>query len=398
MRFRKSIKLAPGVRMNFSGSGVSWTLGPRGASIGVGKRGARLNYGIPGTGIGGSHQLTAGRSARPVSAARREAVTVAASVAVQEDGTVTFKDESGQPLNDALMRAAKTQHGDAIREMLDGACERINEQVEGLAALHLDTPPPWGRPDEPVPVFDEPAPVMGELKRPGFLARILKRRAAAIEAENDQIRIAHRAAMEAWQAAKANFEQEQIRRRDLRALVEAGRPPAMELYLEEVLQDIVWPRETLVSLQVQDGGARLYFDVDLPEVEDMPTKTASVQQRGFKLSIKELSSTKIRQLYAQHIHSIAFRLIGEAFAALPTVQEVCLSGYSQRRNAATGHEEDQYLLAVRVSREAWRSISFANLDALSLFDSLERFELRRQMSKGGVFKEVQPFSTPEANV
>jgi len=49
LRFRKSVKLAPGIRMNFSGGGVSWSLGPRGASIGIGKRGAYLNAGIPGT-------------------------------------------------------------------------------------------------------------------------------------------------------------------------------------------------------------------------------------------------------------------------------------------------------------------------------------------------------------
>lgn len=388
LRFRKSIKLAPGVRMNLSGSGVSWTLGPRGASIGIGKRGARLNYGIPGTGIGGTQRLTGGRP--PHTRSSPSVVSVAAVVSVQDDGTVTFKDEAGHPLNDKLLRAAKSQHGDVIRDMLEDACKRINEQVDGLGALHLDTPPPWKRPDEPVGAFEEPMPVMGALKRPGLLARILKRRAAAIEAQNEQVRNRHRAEFQAWQAAKAHFEQEQIRRRDLLALVDSGRPTAMELYLEEVLQDIVWPRETSVSLQVQGNGSTIYFDVDLPEVEDMPTKSASVPQRGFKLSVKELSQTRIRQLYAQHIHSIAFRLVGEAFAALPTLREVCLSGYSQRRSVATGHEEDQYLLAVRVTREAWRLISFDNLDALDLTDALERFELRRQMTKSGVFKPVQP--------
>ena len=51
LRFRKSIKLAPGLRMNLSGSGASWTLGPRGASVGIGQRGTYLNSGIPGTGL-----------------------------------------------------------------------------------------------------------------------------------------------------------------------------------------------------------------------------------------------------------------------------------------------------------------------------------------------------------
>jgi hypothetical protein len=51
MRFRKSVKIAPGVRLNFSKSGVSGTFGVKGASVNVGKNGAYLNTGIPGNGI-----------------------------------------------------------------------------------------------------------------------------------------------------------------------------------------------------------------------------------------------------------------------------------------------------------------------------------------------------------
>jgi hypothetical protein len=50
-RFRKSVKIAPGVKLNLSKSGVSGTFGAKGASINVGKDGAYLNTGIPGTGI-----------------------------------------------------------------------------------------------------------------------------------------------------------------------------------------------------------------------------------------------------------------------------------------------------------------------------------------------------------
>ncbi len=51
LRFRKSVKLFPGVRLNFSGGGVSTTIGFRGASVNLGKRGAQLNVGIPGSGL-----------------------------------------------------------------------------------------------------------------------------------------------------------------------------------------------------------------------------------------------------------------------------------------------------------------------------------------------------------
>jgi hypothetical protein len=50
-RFQKRIKILPGIRLNLSKSGVSWTLGPRGASLGIGKRGTYGNLGIPGTGL-----------------------------------------------------------------------------------------------------------------------------------------------------------------------------------------------------------------------------------------------------------------------------------------------------------------------------------------------------------
>jgi hypothetical protein len=50
-KFRKSVKIAPGVKLNLSKSGVSGTFGVKGASVNVGKDGAYLNTGIPGTGI-----------------------------------------------------------------------------------------------------------------------------------------------------------------------------------------------------------------------------------------------------------------------------------------------------------------------------------------------------------
>ena len=52
MRFRKSIKLFPGVRFNFSKSGISTSLGVKGATINIKPgRSTRATMGIPGTGL-----------------------------------------------------------------------------------------------------------------------------------------------------------------------------------------------------------------------------------------------------------------------------------------------------------------------------------------------------------
>jgi hypothetical protein len=50
LRFRKSFKLAPGVRLNVGRGGMSWSLGPRGVSVSIGKRGTYLNASPPAPG------------------------------------------------------------------------------------------------------------------------------------------------------------------------------------------------------------------------------------------------------------------------------------------------------------------------------------------------------------
>ena len=51
IRFRRTLKIAPGVKLNFSKSGVSTTVGPKGFHFTFGKRGVRRTVSIPGTGV-----------------------------------------------------------------------------------------------------------------------------------------------------------------------------------------------------------------------------------------------------------------------------------------------------------------------------------------------------------
>lgn len=50
-RFFKRVKLLPGVTMNLSKSGPSFSFGPRGMKYTIGKNGIRKTFGIPGTGL-----------------------------------------------------------------------------------------------------------------------------------------------------------------------------------------------------------------------------------------------------------------------------------------------------------------------------------------------------------
>lgn len=57
LRFRKSVKLGKGMRLNFSKSGVSMSAGGKGHRVTFGRRGVRATVGIPGTGISYSTQI-----------------------------------------------------------------------------------------------------------------------------------------------------------------------------------------------------------------------------------------------------------------------------------------------------------------------------------------------------
>lgn len=63
-RFRRSVRLLPGVRLNISKSGVSASLGGRGAMINLSRKGARGTIGLPGTGLSYSDQIVSTRQAR----------------------------------------------------------------------------------------------------------------------------------------------------------------------------------------------------------------------------------------------------------------------------------------------------------------------------------------------
>lgn len=64
MRFRKSIKVAPGIKLNVTKKGVSSvSLGGKGVTVNTGgKRGTKATFNIPGSGISHTENLSSGKS------------------------------------------------------------------------------------------------------------------------------------------------------------------------------------------------------------------------------------------------------------------------------------------------------------------------------------------------
>jgi Protein of unknown function (DUF4236) len=388
LRFRRSIKLAPGFRLNLSGSGAGLTVGPRGASVSFGSRGTFFNSGIPGTGLYSRSRL-GGATSRPPAASQK--VSVSATIRVEDDGSVKYLSADGQPLNDYLTNLAKRQQGGRIKKLLAETSERVNADVQALGQLHHFTPAPDETPTRTRRLFEKEQPLSPLPRKVGLLSRIFGKR-AEIEAENDENERLFALERAKWQRERAlfdNLEDEESRKFDhlLRTDTEF-----MQQVLEDNLQDISWPRETIVSFEVQNSGKSVALDVDLPEIEDLPRRVTTVPERGYKLSIKELKGKALQELYARHVHGIGFRIIGEVLATLPTVEEVTLSAFTQRDAPETGHRLDTYVYSVRVKRADWARINFKNLAAIDVVSAFEPFTLRRKIARNGSFEAIVPLN------
>lgn len=64
LRYRKQIKVTPGVKLNLSKSGVSTSLGKPGSTVNLSSRGVKTTVGIPGSGISYSKTYSGKKQSR----------------------------------------------------------------------------------------------------------------------------------------------------------------------------------------------------------------------------------------------------------------------------------------------------------------------------------------------
>jgi len=433
-RFRKSIKIAPGVRLNIGKKTGSISVGKRGSSVNFGSRGVYGNIGIPGTGLtyrsklGESSQNLSSKPVKTDNSSQSYKTEIPIQITLVEDGSVTFKDENGNLLPDDWVRKAKSQNNELILDWLHQHCEEKNEEITTLFNLHLATPPPdtqisftsspidMEKPIPPEKEFSLSRPNPPKKKEYGLIASNIQFMRKSIDRRNDKLDNRYKEELNEWELEKAKFEdhyqnkyheyQNKLvefnkykraydqKQEERRKFIEEDRfteIDAMYKFLEEVLQTIVWPNETLVSFDVVNEGTKVMMDVHLPEIEDMPEILTKVNKRDYKLTLVPISDTQQRKNYITHIHSIGFRLIGEVFVSLPVVNIIVFSGYTHRISKSTGNLTSEYLYSVKVKREEWEKINFQNLEMIDVVLCFEEFDLCRNATKTGIMKAIKPF-------
>lgn len=141
-RFRKSVKICKGVRVNFGLRGASLSVGGKGVRYNVGTRGISTTLGIPGTGLSYTARTPSLRgihrppSRRTLRAAEYLDWLSRLLYRVEPDGQLVFTDSDGSPAPDWVIRRFKREYADRVKAAYLEHHQRQNEPTQNLLTIH----------------------------------------------------------------------------------------------------------------------------------------------------------------------------------------------------------------------------------------------------------------------
>ena len=374
LRFRKSFKIAKGIRINISKGGISTSLGRKGLSLNVGTRGVYSNVGIPGTGVSSRTKLlgSSGRS-HSRNTKRPDQMT--------PEELCSFLNELNQKLRTFQFAHLLTSSPTAPLEyeMLKFDKEkpvpplRVLCSLAGLSSLCILV---WGLIFGLSTFFAWLAPSV-------FLTAVIVSLAIP-ETQNEY----------EWRLEKESFENRETRKKASFDDIVRNHPrDFVNGVLKYALEGVKCYSNLALSCSIYQDS--IFLRIDLPDYEFTPKTEYMLTPSGKSITEKMLSETQRRAYYAQHIHGVAFLYTGKIFQALPFVTHVIASGYVKRANPATGVIEDACLYSVSVPRDEWAQIDFSQLPQINPIDALARFNIKRDMTKKFEFKAVAPIAQPD---
>ena len=451
LRFRKRVSFGKVARLNFSMSGTSLSLGPKGASVSFGKNGTYLNTGIPGTGIysrtkigGGYSQRSqspglSSSSADSLSPERQRAMdilrshnidTVGLAVGVNDEGAIefVFKD-TGELIEDAdvikeLKRLPEVK--DALVQLKDLQLDKWNEmEAEAAAAssdfidLYKQSPKVKSRkqaenqleklePEQYIPVqYDVPRPTEQVIEEQ--LQRIAQERSTGMfkKKKAKQYVEAERASftdwmLSQWEESKKAFEEQEAQKAAAlneqylrqyeaeKALLEqklSESDDAIVRRIEEWLLTLDLAMEMGASIECKDNV--VFIDLDLPEIEHLPT-TSTRRLKSGEVKIVNKTQKQLRQEYAQCVLGLAVYIAANVFNLSYTIEDVLISGYTQRRDRK-GDINDDYIYSVKFTRKGMSGKKIE--DPIAFFSG---FENRMKLNASSSFGAIEPYPFDEA--
>lgn len=418
LRFRKSIKIAPGIKVNLSKSGTSLSIGGRGSTVNISSRGVRTTYSIPGTGISYVTQTSSSRKTRNISSNNRSAY--------QE-----------------LIKQQKEQEKQRLSQQAQDSYELFKEQIELLANILKDrerdsfdwesvsasrgeyiqqtyVPPDFIEPQKKFSkdtirqeirnknsrfyityflislglillfknyLISVVVLVLGlasyffernrlnNLSDQHVQSRLLEEedsfnrsRQKIHESYIDKIDLEQKTHENNEQTKKKVWDQEERYRQRLRNAVSINDPEPLAELLEIELSNEDLPIPLVFDIEFVSIDSVSIF-MEIPELDVVPEEKMSLTKTG-KLSIRKMAQKDRFKLYSDVCTGLTMRLIYETFRVIHCVNSVELYGLTEQINSANGHNETITSLHIKITRESFDKLNLDSLDPTSAFMNL----------------------------
>lgn len=431
MRFRKRIKICKGLSINLSKSCTSFTLGGKGASINIGSKGTFVNTSIPGTGVynrqkigGQTTKKTSRSTSRPVEDNKTH-VVVNLTINLDEVGMPIIKDKSGNIITDErILKQIKMQESykEVVRKLIISRKEKIEESNCNFIDIYKQTPP--------LAELRSYETELNDLKFEEYVMEKFAKNELSIdkirteieckaknplnklffwkreEYKDSDLNAVYQRKLNKWQEEKKAFEEnergkkekEDFQRKEIydqrRGELEEKIARPEEIIAKkmgEFLSNIVLPVEFSIDYQYYESNKSLYIDLDLPEIEDMPQKKATLSSNG-RLSIKLKTAKQLKEDYVRCITGLAFYFAGNLFNISPEIANIIISGYTQRLSKRTGKIEDEYVYSVRFDKNRFKNL---NINLIDPIEAVQNFENAMNMTSTYELKTIEPLAVIE---
>lgn len=361
-KVRKSIKLAPGVRLNVGKKSTSISVGTGGLRHTINTSGRKTTtVGIPGTGVSYSTTISSKK----------------------------YKTKEYNGYANAKRRLSEIEKQDMLNQA-KLIVEEFEKRLEYIKSIHkeCDEPIDWEYISKSTAPFNkgdigprerEATSIYNNYK-PSLLEKIFKskqvKKRAELQNAIEQSRKEDLDAYEHWE--HLHKFSHKILNGDIDSMLSVIEEMAP---LDDLLEfgsgfDISMEDSNLVEVEFQ-----VMSNTVIPNEQKTLTSTG-------KLSTKPMPKAKKLDLTQDYICSCALRIARDMFALLP-IQNVLIHANDIMLNSKTGFEENVTLLSVLIDRATLNSL---NMDMIDPSDSMTNFKCNMHFTKTGGLKPVEKLS------
>ena len=438
-RFRKSVKICKGFKVNFSKSGASLSVGGRGHSVNLRKR-SRATFGIPGTGLSYSTSLTsnnnsAKRSTSSSGSHKKHTTTVRTQVRVilNDDGKIELRDSHDRPITDPsmvrkikateeyknLLQNLEIQRQQSLSEAYNVAKEE-NERFINIHTLspQVDRLESFSQllnnlsPEIYTPIsFSVQCPnekmvreILTSEAKANVTGSILKVNRLRKEYVEEHLHERMSEEISKWEEAKRQFDEEESKnaafqtekmtkefeaQREYIIKLINGDPDIVNNAVESWLSSCELPVEINVDYEWYPETGVMFLDVDLPEIEDLP-ENETIRLASGNLKEKKKTQATLKQEYVTLVFGLAIFISANIFNMSPAIHDIIISGYTQRRNKA-GDINDEYVYSIKFKRSKFEDSILVDANPLEF---CMEFENRCNITSTMLLKKITPYEAP----